>query len=304
MKSKLILLSAAGFSLLLNACSTSNQVAGLNKSDDVYFSMAVAEEREERAPEPTYSADRDDRLAADDSYLQGYYDGSYASRLNRFYGNNWRSSYYGSPYSSRYMYYGGYNYGPSFNLNIGLGSRFNTWDPFYSGWGYNAYNYGNWGSPMGYFYSPYYYGGLYGSGYAYNSSFPGYGYGGYYSPGNSDRYPSRTRPNREGGDRSNGLYGQGSATANPSVGRPQRSGTTSSGDRSGRTTAAPASGQTTSRPAARPDRSSSAPSSSNQNSGSSRPERSSQPSSQPSNSGSQPSSGSSSSGSRPTRGGE
>jgi hypothetical protein len=299
MRNKLLFLPAAGLSLMLGACSTSNKVVtNTTRNDDVYYSKATAIEQ----PATVAAAPRKEPADTDNNYLQGYYDGSYAGRLNRFYhGGTWRS-YYNSPYYN-------YRYNPGFNLSLGFGSPY-FYDPFYSayGYGYGLYDYY---SP-GYFYNPYYYGGLFGSGYAYNNYFPGYGNYGYYSPGNSvipDN--SRTRPNREGLTGNSGIYSGGVSGGSSSTGRPQRSGyaPAASGDR---VSSVPTQSQG-SQPASRPSRTSSTnPSTSNQPSApASRPERVSQPSYQPapspgpapasSGSPAPSSSGRSSGGSRPSR---
>jgi len=162
-------LSLLAATLLLGACSTSNQVAQLqNKdyNDDVYFSEAKAREEvviaktETKEPEKTYRTDEElygaKNYSDKDNY--DYYDDSYTSRINRFYHYTPWMGYYSYNFNPWYDYYG-YNdwYSPGLSFYIGLNP-----------WRYNnLYGYG-------YPYNSRYWGPI-----SYNNYFPGYGYGGY-----------------------------------------------------------------------------------------------------------------------------
>jgi hypothetical protein len=192
-------LSLLAATLLLGACSTTNQVAQVNNkdyNDDVYFSEAKAKEEviiaKTKPEEKTYRTDeelygsRNNRT--NDSY--DYYDDSYSSRINRFYHYTPFSSYYSYNFNPWYDYYG-YNdwYSPGLSFYIGINP-----------WRYNnLYSYG-------YPYNSSYWGPI-----SYNNYFPGYGYGGYsgsyYSGIKDPNY--RPRPNNRGGENIGGIPGVG-----------------------------------------------------------------------------------------------
>jgi hypothetical protein len=129
-----------------------------------------------------------------------YYDYSYASRINRFYGSSFGFGYYSPYYMGFYYdpwYYDYYWWRPSlyFGFNWGWGSF---------GWGYP------------YYYSPYWYGGSYWAGY--NHGFwDGYYAGSYYYDYGYNSYYYGHRPSR-GGSNSNSGYNRsgtsGTAPAN------------------------------------------------------------------------------------------
>lgn len=241
-------LSLIAATLLLGACSTSNQVAQVNKdyNDDVYFSEAKAKEEvvvaKTEPKEKTYRTDEElyggKNYREDDYYYDDYYDNSYTSRINRFYHFSPMRSYYGYNFNPWYDYYG-YNdwYSPGLSFYIGINP-----------WGYNnSYGYG-------YPYSSRYWGPI-----SYNNYFPGYGYGGYtggyYSGIKDPNY--RPRPNRGveniGGVSGVGTIrtdGQGRIVTSPSRGEIYER--NNPGSSSGRTTSTTNNGS--SAPRSRPER--------------------------------------------------
>lgn len=189
----LSVLVAAG----LSSCSTSKTVVSNGEYDDMYatssdapvsYSPSVA--RNSNAYAPEYLADYNDafdRLPADSS-IEGtdtYYDENYVNsrNLKRAYTPD-------AGYSSGYA--DGYSEGWNNYAWSGSGNRFNSWNSFYSPYGFNSFGY----SPFGYSafgngfgsylsYSPFIYGGYYGlNSFAYGGSF-GYSPFGYSSFGYS-----------------------------------------------------------------------------------------------------------------------
>jgi hypothetical protein len=136
-----------------------------------------------------------------DTYITNNYNGSYSTRLRRFYGPSVGLSYYNSfydPFAYSYPYYGynafgyGYPYSSGFSIGFGWGSPGYTC--FNSGYcGYNSFGYGGYNS-FGYGgYNPYGYNNF-GYGYngfnSYNNGFyNGYNYGLYNSYNNNYTKP-------------------------------------------------------------------------------------------------------------------
>ncbi len=114
-------LLAAG-TVALASCSVPRLAHENNGTDDVYNSVAQAQEYVQ--PAPKQSAQYKDTSSYDDDYgtSDPYYDMDYSSRINRF--------YYGSPfrgyYDPFYYDYYGYNsfspwYAPGFSMSFGWG---------------------------------------------------------------------------------------------------------------------------------------------------------------------------------------
>ncbi len=187
----------------LASCTAPRLAQQSNYTDDVYNSVAKAQEYVKPAPSQAAQY-RDNSSTVDGDYgaSDPYYDMDYSSRINRF--------HYGSPFRSYYdpFYYDYYGY--------------NSFSPWYSsgwsmgfGFGLGYYGFGNhWNSPyFGYgIYSPYYAwspfygGGYYGGGY-YGGGYYGGGYGNTLR-GNTTygARPDRGRANGLGIDSRSGNY--------------------------------------------------------------------------------------------------
>lgn len=166
--------------LLLGACATTKTAQQIDQNDDVYYSVAQAKEEAEIVQQPKTEENRNSDYVTNDelygdAYGNGYYEGDYSSRINRFRNYSpWRN-YYDSWYNSGFdpyynNFFSPYNYYsmPSFGFNMGIGSGYyNNYNP----WRYYGYNYsGNFWGPYSYYnsYNPYgigYGGGYYGGGY-------------------------------------------------------------------------------------------------------------------------------------------
>ncbi|MBC7744031.1 MAG: hypothetical protein H7096_02930 [Flavobacterium sp.] len=196
--------------LALASCSTNRIAQQKQEGDDAYYTEAQAREQsryyaetEESEPKSDYVTD--DELYGDnnsnrnnDDYEQGYYDGSYSDRINRFRNyspwRNYYDNYYGYGFDPYFNNFNSFNYYNSPGIYIGIGR------PFGYNFGYSAYN------PWNFYGSQYYdnYWGPYSFYNTYNpygNGFYGNNYGGGYY-GNVGRpiitNPNyRTRPNRE-----------------------------------------------------------------------------------------------------------
>lgn len=172
---------------LLSSCSSSVYMSG--EYDDLYYTPAPSEiyVQEDVVPEQAYQSISEieskydlDTLVADEyldpaEYEKGlayydsdknsafdYHDGvSYASNLNRFYGNYF-DPYWRDPFYSGYRYGSAFRYGMTFGYPYSSYYGYGMMDPYYSPYYYSYYR-----DP---FYSPYY-----GSSYYYS---PYWGYGG------------------------------------------------------------------------------------------------------------------------------
>jgi hypothetical protein len=168
---RLITSMLAAVTVMMASCSAPRLAQQNTVNDDVYNSVAQAQEYVE--PKPS-EASRYQEDAEYDEYGSSdpYYDMDYSSRINRF--------YYGSPFRSYfdpfyYDYYGynsiyGYNYfSPFYRPGFSMGFGF--------GWGWGNYGWGVF-SPY-YAWNPYYgggyLGGFYGGGY-YGGGYLGGGY--------------------------------------------------------------------------------------------------------------------------------
>ncbi|WP_374164506.1 hypothetical protein [Arcticibacter sp. MXS-1] len=234
---RLLLPAFASVSLLIAACSTTNQLAQQGNNDDVYASNARAKEVDySRQPERSYRTD--EQLYGGGDYRDDVdydFDYGYAARLNRFqYASPWRS-YYDNWYTYSYDPWMSYRYDPYFygsglsmSFNYGFGG-YPFYSSYYSPWGIYGYGY----SPYGNYWGPVSY---YGGGY-----YPGYGYGyggGYYGGGVvvADRN-YRPRPTRNTGNPNYGRggYSRPGATGNPNAyGRPADGRVSSGGNYGGR----------------------------------------------------------------------
>lgn len=237
MKRNFLLLFSAGLFFVISACSSSRLAQKTDINDDVYNMAAKAKEMPVYvANEAPAKADKDYRTEEQlygDRYNNSYnsydyYDGTYASRINRFHNNSpWRNSYYDSWYNYSYSpwsyrYNRGYNYGPGVSIYIGSTPS----------WEYNPYANYRYDPYWGYIpYSPYNSGSRYWGPYSYNNYYPGYSYGGIYNNGGyntpSNNSNSRSRPNREGVNSDNPtIYNSPSPISAPAPAnaRPQRSG--------------------------------------------------------------------------------
>eukprot|EP01133_Synstelium_polycarpum_P013523 gene13523-15928_t len=184
------LLAAA--TVVIASCSAPRLAQQGGHNDDVYNSVAQAQEYVQ--PQPSQASQyRDDSRSGDDyGTSDPYYDMDYSSRINRFYyGSPFRGYYDPYYYDGYYGYNSGWGLGSGWSVGLGFGwgwgsSYFgNYWNPYYGGWGiYSPY----WA------YNPYWGGGLWGGGWW------GGGWGGGYYP--SYRLPGTTtygpRPNRSG----------------------------------------------------------------------------------------------------------
>ncbi|MET3113286.1 hypothetical protein AAKU52_001008 [Pedobacter sp. CG_S7] len=192
----------------LASCSVPRLAQENNNTDDVYNSVAQAQEYVQPAPRQSSQYNDNSTQDNDYGYSDPYYDMDYSSRINRF--------YYGSPFRSYYdpFYFDSYGYnsfspwyssGFSMGFGFGMGNSFfgNSWNrPFY-GWGINSPYFG---------WNPYFGGGLYGGGY-YGGGFYGGGYyGGGYGNNLSGTINYGPRPDR--GRENNTGYSSRSATGN------------------------------------------------------------------------------------------
>lgn len=237
---RLLLPAFASVSLLIAACSTTNQLAQQGNNDDVYASNARAKEVDySRQPERSYRTD--EQLYGGDDYRDDVdydFDYGYAARLNRFqYASPWRS-YYDNWYTYSYDPWMSYRYDPYFygsglsmSFNYGFGG-YPFYSSYYSPWGIYGYGY----SPYGNYWGPIsYYGGGYYPGY-------GYGYGGYYGGGvvvgsrnNSRPYLGSGNPNYGRDRRAAGA----SSSTRPSYGDAYSRPTGYTSGSNGRTSSAP-----------------------------------------------------------------
>ena len=214
---KLLPASALLSLFLISACST-GKVAVQNQNDDVYYSVAQAQE----VPEQTETAPvQSDEVATDsDNYREDYLeedyrDYDYATRINRFHRYSpWRSyyDYYDfydpfDPFNNRFGYSPYYNrFYTGLRINLYFGRPW--YDPFFYGYGarfpYYGYGYG-YGYPYGY--------NRWGGIYSYYNTFPGY-YSGvgrtYYASPNYRPRPSRDFDNTYGSPERGGGSGRGS----------------------------------------------------------------------------------------------
>jgi hypothetical protein len=160
----------AAVAVMMASCSAPRLAQQNTVNDDVYNSVAQAQEYVQPAPSEA-SKYQDDAQYDEYGSSDPYYDMDYSSRINRF--------YYGSPFRGYfdpfyYDYYGfnsiyGYNYfspfyRPGFSMGFGWGwgnygwgifSPYYSWNPYYGG-GYLGGLYGG------------YYGGYLGGGYVNN----------------------------------------------------------------------------------------------------------------------------------------
>src|SRR5690554_1527297 len=136
---------------ILSSCASLNSPQ-TEFPDDVYGRAATAKP----LPERVY-IQNEDTITEDDyydeSYVDGYEDGYYANRLNRFYYYTPGMSYY-DPFFDPWVGYSPYGYGYGrFSFGIGFGYGWgNSWynpyySSFYGGWGYP---YNAWG-PYSYY---------------------------------------------------------------------------------------------------------------------------------------------------------
>ena len=231
----------AAVAVLVASCSAPRMAQQNTINDDVYNSVAQAQEYVQPAPSEASKYNND---AEYDEYGSSdpYYDMDYSSRINRF--------YYGSPFRGYFdpFYYDAYGfnsiYGYGFNnFSPWFGSRFNMG----FGWGWGNYGWGAF-SPY-YAWNPYFGGGFLGGGF-YGGGFYGGGFygGGFYGGGfannlrgttNYGPRPDRGRENgmgRTGAVRStNGVIsnsGSRSDRYNPNRGAPINTDTRSRSNRS------------------------------------------------------------------------
>ena len=231
----------AAVAVLVASCSAPRMAQQNTINDDVYNSVAQAQEYVQPAPSEASKYNND---AEYDEYGSSdpYYDMDYSSRINRF--------YYGSPFRGYFdpFYYDAYGfnsiYGYGFNnFSPWFGSRFNMG----FGWGWGNYGWGAF-SPY-YAWNPYFGGGFLGGGF-YGGGFYGGGFygGGFYGGGfannlrgttNYGPRPDRGRENgmgRTGAVRStNGVIsnsGSRSDRYNPNRGAPINTNTRSRSNRS------------------------------------------------------------------------
>jgi len=231
----------AAVAVLVASCSAPRMAQQNTINDDVYNSVAQAQEYVQPAPSEASKYNND---AEYDEYGSSdpYYDMDYSSRINRF--------YYGSPFRGYFdpFYYDAYGfnsiYGYGFNnFSPWFGSRFNMG----FGWGWGNYGWGAF-SPY-YAWNPYFGGGFLGGGF-YGGGFYSGGFygGGFYGGGlannlrgttNYGPRPDRGRENgmgRTGAVRStNGVIsnsGSRSDRYNPNRGAPINTDTRSRSNRS------------------------------------------------------------------------
>ena len=231
----------AAVAVLVASCSAPRMAQQNTINDDVYNSVAQAQEYVQPAPSEASKYNND---AEYDEYGSSdpYYDMDYSSRINRF--------YYGSPFRGYFdpFYYDAYGfnsiYGYGFNnFSPWFGSRFNMG----FGWGWGNYGWGAF-SPY-YAWNPYFGGGFLGGGF-YGGGFYGGGFygGGFYGGGYANNLrgttnygprPDRGRENgmgRTGAVRStNGVIsnsGSRSDRYNPNRGAPINTNTRSRSNRS------------------------------------------------------------------------
>src|SRR5690554_2341411 len=131
---------------ILSSCASLNSPQ-TEFPDDVYGRAATAKP----LPERVY-VQNDDTITEDDyydeSYVDGYEDGYYANRLNRFYYYTPGMSYY-DPFFDPWVGFSPFGYGRlSFGFGLGWGNPWhNPYNNFYGGWGYP---YNSWG-PYSYY---------------------------------------------------------------------------------------------------------------------------------------------------------
>ena len=188
---RLITSMLAAVTVMMASCSAPRLAQQNTVNDDVYNSVAQAQEYVQPAPSEA-SQYQDDAQYDEYGSSDPYYDMDYSSRINRF--------YYGSPFRGYFdpFYYDYYGFNSIYGMNY--------FSPFYRpgfsmgfGWGWGNYGWGVF-SPY-YAWNPYYgggyLGGLYGGGY--------YG-GGYYGGGYVNNLRGNTtygpRPDR---GRENGM---------------------------------------------------------------------------------------------------
>ena len=295
---QLLLPALASVSLLMAACSTTNQLAQQGNNDDVYYSEAKAKEVDyARQPERTYRTDEQLYGGEDHGDNVDYdFDYGYASRLNRFqYASPWRT-YYDNWYTYSYDPWYSYRYDPWY-YGTGLSLSFGWGSPYFGGYsspwgiyGYGSPYYSNYWGPVSY----YGYGGYPGWGYG---GYPGWGYGGGVVV---NRRNNESRPSTGTG---NPYYGSRDRYSRPGTST-STNGTSNRPERMPRNTSVPAgrdnTGQVSSERRSRPER----PARTERPERTERPTERSYPQSTPrtsSGGGYSPSSGSSGGGSAPSR---
>jgi hypothetical protein len=201
----------AAVTVLVASCSAPRMAQQNTINDDVYNSVAQAQEYVQPQPSEA-SRYQDDEQYDEYGSSDPYYDMDYSSRINRF--------YYGSPFRGYFdpFYYDTFGFNSIYGFN-----SFSPWfRPGFSmgmgfGWGWGNFGWGAF-SPF-YAWNPYFGGGLYGGGF-FGGGFYGGGFygGGFYGGGFANNLRGTTnygpRPDR---GRENGLGRTGAVRSSNGV---------------------------------------------------------------------------------------
>jgi len=201
----------AAVAVLVASCSAPRMAQQNTINDDVYNSVAQAQEYIQPAPSEA-SKYNDDAQYDEYGSSDPYYDMDYSSRINRFYYGNPFRGYFDPFYYDYYGFNSMYGYGFN-NFSPWFGSRFSMG----FGWGWGNYGWGAF-SPY-YAWNPYFGGGFLGGGF-YGGGFYGGGFygGGYYGGGYANNLRGTTnygpRPDR---GRENGVGRSGAVRSTNGV---------------------------------------------------------------------------------------
>ena len=222
--------------IFLSACSTNRLAEQKDQVDDAYYTEAQAKEESKyyaiEKAEPSKNYVTDEELYGDNTgnyndndYDQGFYDGSYSARINRFRNYSpWRNYYddwYGfDPYFNNFNTFNNF-YSPGFNIGFGRGFGNIGYNNFYNNNFYNPWNFygsqyfGNYWGPVSYYnmFNPY------------GNRFFGNPGGGFYGNAGSPIYTNpnyRSRPNRETENIRTGVIPENTGRIGTAPSRPER----------------------------------------------------------------------------------
>ena len=233
--------------IFLSACSTNRMAEQKVQIDDVYYTEAQAKEESKyyatEKVEPSKNYVTDEELYGDNTgdnnendYDQGFYDGSYSARINRFRNYSpWRNYYddwYGfDPFFNNFNTFNNFNnfnnfFSPGIHLGFGQGfgnMSFNNFNNnnffnnnFHNPWNfYGSQYFGNYWGPVSYFnmFNPY------------GNRFFGNSGGGFFGNAGLPAYTNpnyRSRPNRETENIRTGAIPENTGRIGTAPSRPER----------------------------------------------------------------------------------